>query len=86
MDIWATEHLSIISKAKIKLGNDMSTWSISDLTYLQRMLRQMLQEKAKKEKLSSAKNNVRNMKESVLKDKVADFLDAHPEFCDNFIE
>lgn len=42
--------------------------------------------KAKKEKLSSAKNNVRNMKESVLKDKVADFLDAHPEFCDNFIE
>ena len=64
----------------------MSTWSISDLTYLQRMLRQMLQEKAKKEKLSSAKNNVRNMKESVLKDKVADFLDAHPEFCDNFIE
>ena len=43
-------------------------------------------EKAKKEKLVGTKNNVRTMQESVLRDRVTAFLDAHPEFCDEFSE
>ena len=39
-----------------------------------------------KEKLAGAKNNVRIMQESVLRDRVAAFLDAHPEFCDEFLK
>ena len=64
----------------------MSTWSIADLSALQKILKNALQEKAKKEKLAGAKANVRNMKDSILRDRVAAFLDAHPEFCDSFAE
>lgn len=83
-DVWNTEHATIIAKAKMKLGNDMSSWYITDLSSLQKMLKQAQQEKAKKEKLAGAKNSVRNMNETVLKDRVAAFLDAHPEYCDDF--
>jgi len=86
LDIWNAEHTDIINKAKLKLGNDMSTWYITDLSTLQKMLKQAQQEKAKKEKLAGAKNNVRNMQESILKDRVSAFLDAHPEYCDDFAE
>ena len=86
MDIWASEHTSIIAKAKMKFGNDMSTWSITDLSSLQRMLKQTQQEKAKKEKLAGTKNSVRHMKDTILRDRVTAFLDTHPEFCDDFTE
>ena len=85
-DIWNAEHTSIIAKAKMRLGNDMSTWYISDLSTLQKMMKQAQQEKAKKEKLAGAMDSVRNMKEDVLKERVSAFLGAHPEFCDDFVE
>lgn len=85
-DIWMSDHSSIIAKAKMKFGNDMSAWSITDLSALQRMIKQIQQDKAKKEKLAGAKAGVRNMKETILRDRVTAFLDAHPEFCDDFAE
>ena len=84
MDIWSSDHVALLAQAKIKFGNDMSAWSISDLSALQKLLKQAQQEKAKKEKLVGTKANVRTMKETILRDRVADFLDAHPEFCDDF--
>ena len=86
MDIWTIEHSSIIAKAKMRFGNDMSTWSFSDLSSLQRMMKQAQQDKAKKEKLVSTKNQVRIMNDTVLRDRVTAFLDEHPEFCDDFSE
>ena len=86
LDIWNAEHTTIINKAKLKLGNDMSKWYITDLSMLQKMLKQAQQEKAKKEKLAGAKDSVRNMKEDILKDRVSAFLEAHPEYCDDFAE
>lgn len=83
-DIWFADHTAIIAKAKLKFGNDMSMWSFNDLGALQRMLKSAQQEKAKKEKLTGAKNNVRNMNDAALKDRVVAFLDAHPEYCDDF--
>lgn len=85
-DIWSSEHSSIIAKAKMKFGNDMSNWSITDLSSLQKMLKQALQEKAKKEKLAGTKDSVRKMQDTILRDRVTAFLDAHPEFCDDFTE
>ena len=86
LDIWNTDRSSIINKAKLKFGNDMSNWSITDLSSLQKMLKQTLQEKAKKEKLVGTKNAVSKMKDSVLRERVNAFLDSHPEFCDDFTE
>ena len=37
LDIWKAEHLAILLKAKMKFGSDMSTWSITDLSSLQKM-------------------------------------------------
>lgn len=85
-DIWTTEHSTIVSKAKIKLGNDMSAWAITDLITIQRMLKQAQQEKAKKEKLDGTKVIIRNMNDNTLRDRVTAFLDAHPEFCDDFTD
>lgn len=85
-DIWNTEHTTIVAKAKMKLGNDMSAWAITDLRSLQKMLKQAQQEKAKKEKLVGTKNGVLKMKDTVLRNRVTAFLDAHPEFCDDFTE
>ena len=86
MDIWNSERTSILAKAKIQFGNDMSTWSIADLSSLQHILKKAQQEKAKKEKLAGTKAKVRNMKDTVLRDRVAAFLDEHPEFCDDFAD
>ena len=86
VDIWNSERTALLTKAKMQFGNDMSAWSIGDLTALQRILKQAQQEKAKKEKLAGTKASVCNMKDSILRDRVAAFLDAHPEFCDNFAE
>ncbi|MCD7827861.1 MAG: DUF6079 family protein [Clostridiales bacterium] len=82
--LWDEKRTDVITEAKIKIGNDMSTWTAADLTVLQRILKRMQQEKAKKEKLDGTKNNVRTMQDSVLRDMVTAFLDAHPEFCDEF--
>jgi hypothetical protein len=86
VDIWNAERTALLTKAKMQFGNDMSVWSIADLSALQRILKQAQQEKAKKEKLAGAKAKVRNMQDSILRDRVTAFLDAHPEFCDNFAE
>ena len=86
VEIWKAERTVLLTKAKMQFGNDMSTWSISDLSALQKIMKQAQQEKAKKEKLSGAKARVREMNDNVLRDRVAAFLDAHPEFCDNFAE
>lgn len=82
--LWEMNRVAIITEAKLKIGNDMSSWTAADLTILQTILKRMQQEKAKKEKLAATKINVRTMQESALRDCVEAFLDAHPEFCDNF--
>ena len=86
VEIWNAERTALLTKAKMQFGNDMSAWSIADLSALQKILKQAQQEKAKKEKLAGAKANVRSMKDNVLRDRVTAFLDAHPEFCDSFAE
>ena len=86
VEIWNAERTELLTKAKMQFGNDMSVWSIADLSALQKILKNALQEKAKKEKLAGTKVYVRNMKDSILRDRVAAFLDAHPEFCDSFAE
>ena len=84
-EIWDTNRTALLTKAKIEIGNnDMSAWSTSDLIVLQRILKQSQQDKAKKEKLVGAKSNIRTMKDDLLRDRVAAFLDSHPEFCDCF--
>jgi phosphoglycerate dehydrogenase-like enzyme len=85
-DIWYSNHQVILANAKIRFGNDMSTWTIADMGSLQRMLKKAQQEKAKKEKLAGTKNRVRNMNDTALRDRVVAFLDNHPEFCDDFAE
>lgn len=84
-DIFEAEHKQFIAKAKMKLGNDMSTWDFEDIQILQQMLKEARQEKAKREKLSTTKIKVQAMNEAKLRSTVQAFLDAHPEFCDDFI-
>ena len=78
------ERMQIIAKAKIKLGNDMSSWDITELNSFRMLLKKEQQEKAKKEKLSDVKKRVQSMDEGDLRNAVQSFLDAHPEFCDAF--
>ena len=75
---------SDLNKAKMQLGNDMSTWEIDDLKVLQGILKKAQQEKAKREKLTKTKSNIQSMNEVVLRNTVQAFLDEHPEFCDEF--
>ena len=74
----------IITELKLKLGSDVSAWDVSDLITVQSTLKKYQAEKAKKEKLQSTQNHVKGMSEDALKDKVSAFLNAHPEFCDDF--
>lgn len=83
-EIWNTDHKKLITDAKLKFGNDMSQWAIYDLSNFQKMLKQAQQEKAKKQKLAGTKKQVHSMDVDVLRERVSAFLDAHPEFCDNF--
>lgn len=83
-DIFEQERKKVMFDAKAKLGNDMSIWDVSGLRVLQQILKREWQEKAKREKLSLAKNRVRTMNESDLRGAVQAFLEAHPEFCDDF--
>lgn len=82
--LWEENRQPIITEAKIKIGNDMSAWVAADVPRLQGIIKRIQQEKAKKEKLAGTKSNVRSMQESALRDRVIAFLDAHPEFCDEF--
>ena len=75
----------VMAQAKMKLGNDLSTWNITDLAALQRILKQALQEKAKKEKLQAAKNRTESMDAAALRARVKAFMENHPEFCDEFL-
>ena len=84
--IFSENRMQIMAKAKMKLGNDMSNWDISELNDFRNILKKEQQEKAKKEKLSSTKNHVKTMDEGKLRNAVQSFLDAHPEFCDAFNE
>jgi len=47
---------TILTKAKIKLGNDMSAWDTADLVTLQNILKKTLRDRARKEKYEQAKN------------------------------
>lgn len=83
-DVFETERPKVMFKAKAKLGNDMSNWDVSGFTVFQQILKKEQQEKAKREKLASAKNRVQTMNEGELRGAVQAFLDTHPEFCDAF--
>ena len=83
--MWAENRANIINTVKLQIGNDMSNWSTADLTELQRVMKSMRQEQAKKEKLAGTKTAVKNMQDSILRERVSAFLDMHPEFCDEFI-
>lgn len=84
-DIFAEKKKDVIVELKLTLGNDVSAWSVSDLITVQNTLKKYQMEKAKKEKLRNTQNNVKTMKDTVLRNKVAAFLSAHPEYCDDFI-
>jgi hypothetical protein len=83
-DIWQSERSMLLTKAKIRIGNDMSAWATADLSVLQGILKQEQQEKAKTEKLTDAKKTVGTLDDHVLRARVAAFLDSHPQFCDDF--
>lgn len=85
-EIFNEKKTEILAELKLKLGNNVSTWTAADLITVQHTLKKYQAEKAKKEKLQHTQNRVRSMGETVLKDKVAAFLSAHPEFCDAFME
>ena len=85
-EIWQAERDVLISKARMKNGADMSTWTVTELISVQHMLKEAMKEKAKKEKLAATKISVKNMKETELRNRIAVFLDQHPEFCDSFME
>ena len=83
-DVFEEQRKEIITELKLKLGSDVSAWDVSDLITVQSTLKKYQAEKAKKEKLQSTQNHVKGMSEDALKDKVSAFLNAHPEFCDDF--
>ena len=83
-EILESERNVLLNQAKMQLGNDMGAWEIDDLKVLLCILKKEQQEKAKREKLTTTKNYVQSMSENVLRDRVRSFLDAHPEFCDDF--
>ncbi len=83
-DVFEEKRDEIVARLKLKLGNDVSGWGATDLTTVQKTLKEYQVEKAKKEKLQSTQMHVKRMSEDALKDKVSVFLSAHPEFCDDF--
>lgn len=85
-EIFEAEHAQILAKAKMQLGNDMSAWDVDGLRTIQQLFKKAQQDKAKREKLSATKSHVQTMHESSLRSKVTAFLDAHPEYCDDFAE
>lgn len=84
--IFLEKKTEILTELKLKLGNNVSLWSVTDLITVQHTLQKYQVEKAKKEKLQHTQNRVRSMQETVLKDRVTAFLRTHPEYCDAFME
>lgn len=84
-EIFEENKTELIAKAKLKIGNDMSTWDISDLAVFQQILKEAQQEKATREKLDNAQSHAKSMPEDELRKKVTEFLKKHPEFCDEFM-
>ena len=76
------DRATVMTKAKMKLGNDMSAWTSAELSALQRILKEFEREKAKKEKLERAKERVLTMDERELRNHVRTFIERHPEYCD----
>ncbi len=85
-DVWQSEKSKILNNARQKLGADMSMWDIQEHNYVRQQLNILFKEKAKAEKLSTAKTSVKKMSESSLRNRITDFLEQHPEYCDEFIE
>lgn len=85
-EIWREQREVLLSRARQKLGADMSGWDAADLSALQSLLAEAQREKAKREKLDRAKRGVQRMEEAKLRGRVCDFLDRHPEFCDDLME
>ena len=83
-DIFEEQRREINAELKLKLGNDVSAWDVSDLITVQTTLKKRRAEKVKKEKLQITQNHIKRMSEDALKNKVSIFLNAHPEFCDDF--
>lgn len=82
-DVFEEQRKEIITELKLKLGSDVSAWDVSDLITVQSTLKNIRQKKQKGEAAEHA-NHVKGMSEDALKDKVSAFLNAHPEFCDDF--
>lgn len=85
-EILESDRAAVMAQAKLKIGNDISAWAITDLAVLQKMLRQFIQEKAKKEKLHRTKDRVDHMDEGDLRGRAKQFLEEHPEYCDYFYD
>ena len=83
-EIFTEKKKEALTALKLKLGNDISAWTAKSVITMQKTLKSYIKEKAKEEKLQSTQNHVRKMNEGELRDKVASFLSAHPEFCDDF--
>jgi len=84
--LFAEQKTYVIAQAKMKLGNDMSAWDISELPECQKILKRIQQQKAKEEKFNRAVENVHHIQEHNLRKRIVDFLEKHPEFCDDFID
>ena len=76
------DRATVMAKAKMKLGNDMSAWTSVELSSIQRILKEAMRERAKKEKLERAKERAQTMDERELRDRVRGFIERHPEYCD----
>lgn len=74
----------VLAQAKMKIGNDMSLWEITDLVVFQGILKKALQDSAKKKKYEQAKLTVSKMDGEELRRRVVDFINSHPEYCDDF--
>jgi len=85
-DIFAAEQTAVLTKAKLNLGNDMSTWDAADLPALQSILKEELRKKARREKYEKTKAKIVIMDPEELRQRIVKFIDAHPEFCDVFTE
>ncbi len=85
-DILEEDRTEVMTKAKFELGSDISSWGLSDLTTLQRILKKAMQDKAKREKLYSAIQQTDKMDAVRLRQRVKEFMEKHPEYCDDFLD
>lgn len=84
--VWQAEKDMLMSRARQKNGSDLYTWGFQELTEFRQILKEAQKEKAKREKMTLAQHAVKRMNEAKLRNRVAQFLDQHPEYCDDFME